>query len=55
MCEIWTFIPKYFRQCCFIHLFYITVCREPEIEGSEFYATGTDEYSVHLVDKLSSM
>ena len=27
---------------------------EPEIEVSEFYVTGTDEYSVYLVDKLSS-
>ena len=27
---------------------------KPEIEGSEFYVTGTDEYSVYLVDKLSS-
>ena len=27
---------------------------KPEIEGSEFYVTGTDGYSVYLVDKLSS-
>ena len=27
---------------------------KPEIKGSEFYVTGTDEYSVYLVDKLSS-
>ena len=27
---------------------------KPEIEGTEFYITGTDEYSVYLVDKLSS-
>ena len=27
---------------------------KPEVEGSEFYVTGTDECSVYLVDKLSS-
>ena len=27
---------------------------KPEVEVSEFYVTGTDEYSLYLVDKLSS-
>ena len=47
------FIPKYFRQCCSIHVFYITYTGKPEVEVSEFHVTGTDEYSLYLVDKLS--
>ena len=27
---------------------------KPEIEDTEFYVTGTDEYGAYLVDKLSS-
>ena len=34
--------------------FTLTYAGKPETEGSEFYVTGTDEYSVYLVDKLSS-
>ena len=37
--------------CTYFTLSYVG---KPEIEASEFYITGTDEYSVYLVDKLSS-
>ena len=34
--------------------FTLTCAGKPEIEGSEFCVTSTDEYSVYLVNKLSS-
>ena len=34
--------------------FILPYALKPEIEGSEFYVTGTDEYNVYLVYKLSS-
>ena len=37
--------------CSYFTLSYVG---KPEIEASEFYITGTDEYSAYLVDKLSS-
>ena len=37
-----------------MHLFRLSHAGKLEIEGSEFYVTGTDGYSVYLVDKLSS-
>ena len=33
--------------------FTLLYARKPEIEGSKFYVTGTDEYSVYLADNLS--